>query len=167
MPSTQCRYFNRSISHDTGLATTRPSDRSTIAGSSTTPLKGKPHAPCGWEGCDSTHITPHAAALETAGEDETQPTPQDVFIIAHDARVQALFDKYDIAYGVQFQVARGVISGTWLWKDVTKAKVKQFRGSNENIAEKVRYIIKGEELPQVLLHGALPVWYVPLICVWC
>ncbi|RXW18376.1 hypothetical protein EST38_g7477 [Candolleomyces aberdarensis] len=69
-------------------------------------------------------------------------------IVAHDVRAQSLFDSLQIPWGVQFELARGVILGSknnyWTWGDVIE-KVEQLRGTNEVAAPKVPGVMKPEE----------------------
>jgi len=57
-------------------------------------------------------------------------------IIAHDARVQTAMDQKQIAWGVQWELARGVTLGAWKWEDVL-GKLAEFEGNNTDAAYKV------------------------------
>lgn len=79
-----------------------------------------------------------------------QPTPKAVLsfanslfgtdlaetVIAHSDEIQRLFDDNQIEWGTQYELARGVTTGTWAWEDV-RARVKSFIGNNELMASKV------------------------------
>lgn len=66
--------------------------------------------------------------------------------IAHDNEVQKLFDDHQIEWGTQYELARGVSTEAWTWGDV-RERVKEFIGSNEEIAPKVRSLMKKLSLP--------------------
>ncbi|KAG5639652.1 hypothetical protein H0H81_008813 [Sphagnurus paluster] len=63
-------------------------------------------------------------------------------IIAHDAELQALMDRAELAWGVQYEIARGITRGHWSWEDV-KPKVKLLEGTNQQKAGMVRSIMLG------------------------
>lgn len=66
-------------------------------------------------------------------------------ILAHDRNVQELMDGYQIARGVQYEIARGVTQEWWEWSDVTDNVLKQLRGLNADVANRVSTVIgKGE-----------------------
>ncbi|THU92070.1 hypothetical protein K435DRAFT_672820 [Dendrothele bispora CBS 962.96] len=65
------------------------------------------------------------------------------FIIAHDKVVQRLFDDPEkpVAWGTQYELARGVTANEWTWSDV-KAKIENFAGKkDEEVLHKVRGIM--------------------------
>ncbi|KAF8079235.1 RNA dependent RNA polymerase-domain-containing protein [Lyophyllum atratum] len=74
-------------------------------------------------------------------------------IIAHNAEVQSLLDKADIAWGVQYEIARGISREYWTWADV-KPKVEKLRGLNQDVAYKVSSIMLDQ--PQKL--SDLAIW---------
>ena len=67
---------------------------------------------------------------------------KDLVFITHDSRVQALFDELEIAWGTQFEIARGVLNDSWTWDDVTEDKLHQLRGSNVESIVHVRRVLK-------------------------
>ncbi|KAH8119803.1 RNA dependent RNA polymerase-domain-containing protein [Phellopilus nigrolimitatus] len=76
------------------------------------------------------------------------------FLIAHDKRAQALMDKYRIAKGVQFEIARGVTQQWWDWDDVTEGKIKALTGSNLEKAGEVANVI-GSKGPRSAASAAV------------
>lgn len=81
------------------------------------------------------------------------------FVIAHDSRVQALFDKHEIARGVQFEIVRGITHGWWDWDYIVEGKIKALKGSNYDKAPTVFNIInagrQGDSLtPSVIASNA-------------
>ncbi|PCH34325.1 hypothetical protein WOLCODRAFT_135643 [Wolfiporia cocos MD-104 SS10] len=69
---------------------------------------------------------------------DTYVTPQDgVVIIAHSGTIQKLMDDMRIAWGVQYELARGVCREEWAWHDVTKSKLEQLTGPNTTAAPRV------------------------------
>lgn len=70
------------------------------------------------------------------------------YVIAHDVRAQALFDSLQIEWGVQFELARGIILGSrnhyWTWEEVIE-KIGQLRGTNETAAPRVPSVMKPGE----------------------
>jgi hypothetical protein len=64
-------------------------------------------------------------------------------IISHNQRVQARMDKLNIAWGVQYEVARGVCEGRWDWNHLTDDMLGQLTGNNSRIAPRVSSIILG------------------------
>ncbi|KAI0348335.1 hypothetical protein BDW22DRAFT_1350519 [Trametopsis cervina] len=68
-------------------------------------------------------------------------------IIAHDRRAQSLMDGLDIAWGTQYEIARGVTDGRWTWADVTTAKLNQLCGDNEDTAYRVPSVLVSNTEP--------------------
>ncbi len=66
-------------------------------------------------------------------------------IIAHNEHVQRLMDQYHLAWGTQYEIARGVCEGRWKWEDVTEDLVKELDGSNQQSAGRVSTIIRGDQ----------------------
>lgn len=54
----------------------------------------------------------------------------DPIIVAHDKAAVALMDMLDIAWGVQYEIARGVSCELWKWSDVTEDRLSLLQGSN-------------------------------------
>lgn len=68
-----------------------------------------------------------------------------VNIIAHDRGVQVLMDKMNIAWGTQYEIARGVSDGRWNWSDVTPQKLKRLRGNNLEVASTVEAVLLAKD----------------------
>ncbi|KAJ7760119.1 RNA dependent RNA polymerase-domain-containing protein [Mycena maculata] len=64
------------------------------------------------------------------------------FVISHSSDVQPYLDRLQIARGVQWELVRGITSGSWTWQDV-KTKLSVLKGSNADIAPRVRDIMLG------------------------
>jgi RNA-dependent RNA polymerase len=82
----------------------------------------------------------------------------DTSFIAHDAGVQALLDKEQISWGVQFELARGVTTGQWTW-DAVKSKIGELTGPSAKAAPRVRSVM----LDVPLKASDLTIWHVHLI----
>lgn len=67
-------------------------------------------------------------------------------VIVHNEEVQKLFDDNKIEWGTQYELARGISTGAWTWDDI-RGRVHDFTGNNEEIAGKVRSIMKNATLP--------------------
>jgi hypothetical protein len=79
----------------------------------------------------------------------------EIGIIAHNAGVQKLLDKKQISWGVQFELARGITTGSWDWDEV-ESKINKLTGSNANSAYRVRHVMLGNPLTS----SQSSVWYV-------
>lgn len=79
-------------------------------------------------------------------------------IIAHDKETQAILDQYKISWGTQYELARGVTSGTWKWEEV-KSKVKDLSGDNAHAAWKVQSIMRGKPVTSTNPSESY-LWYV-------
>jgi hypothetical protein len=62
-------------------------------------------------------------------------------IICHSASAQQLMERLKISWGVQLELARGVLSGDWTWDDVTIQSLERLRGLNADAAPKVRSVM--------------------------
>ncbi|KAF7966382.1 hypothetical protein HWV62_38905 [Athelia sp. TMB] len=70
-------------------------------------------------------------------------------VVAFDKKVQMMMDDKQIAWGVQWELARGVAihreSGqtqvSWSWSDITKDKLDKLKGSNADAAWKIRHVM--------------------------
>ncbi|KAI0652718.1 RNA dependent RNA polymerase-domain-containing protein [Trametes meyenii] len=94
-----------------------------------TPHRPHPITPSGsptpYRGKVETPVINTVQSLMNAIELTTSPAPPDgVHIIAHSANVQRLFDKYNVAWGAQYELARGVSRGWWTWDDITSSYLK-------------------------------------------
>ncbi|KAI0327690.1 hypothetical protein GY45DRAFT_1256557 [Cubamyces sp. BRFM 1775] len=63
--------------------------------------------------------------------------PNGVYIVAHSREVQRVMDEKQIAWGVQYEIARGVSCGWWTWQDVTPERLEHLRGSNREAVLKI------------------------------
>lgn len=84
--------------------------------------------------------------------------PQGVVLIAHSPEAQHLMDQLGIAWGVQYEIARGVSRGWWSWSDVTLPNLEKLRGQSKDAALKV---------PQVLSHSPSVAISQPDLQLWC
>jgi hypothetical protein len=66
-------------------------------------------------------------------------------VISHFRHVQSEMDRRGIAWGVQFEIARGVNMGEWQWEDVTGSKLDQLKGCNAEAAPKVAAVMLGHD----------------------
>ncbi|KAI0669315.1 hypothetical protein C8Q78DRAFT_992922 [Trametes maxima] len=65
--------------------------------------------------------------------------PEGFHFIAHLTDVQPLFDKMDITWGVQYELARGVCCGQWTWSDITCSVLENLRGIlNKSTAPRIQ-----------------------------
>lgn len=71
-------------------------------------------------------------------------TDLEACIISHDPVAQAKLDALQIAWGVQFQLARGESNGLWTWEEVI-AKADRLKGSNKDVGPQVAKIMLGKE----------------------
>lgn len=65
-------------------------------------------------------------------------------------------DNNEIAWGTQYEIARGVSSGRWLWTDVTDDKLRQLRGNNRDTAYRVPFVFGVEQNVQDMNSS---LWY--------
>lgn len=72
---------------------------------------------------------------------ESDPLQLKLNIIAHCAEVQKLMDSEKIAWGVQYELARGVSRKAWGWGDVTAEKLQRLKGINFEAAPKVAEVM--------------------------
>lgn len=66
-------------------------------------------------------------------------------MVAYDPTAQQLMDGFDIAWGTQYEIARGVSDGRWRWADVTAAKLRQLVGKNQDTAHRVASVFSGKQ----------------------
>jgi hypothetical protein len=76
-------------------------------------------------------------------------------IIAHDEHVQRLLDDAKIAWGVMYEIARGICQNRWTWADVGR-KVEALKGLNQDVGWRVAGIILDKEVR----GGDLAIWWV-------
>ena len=51
-------------------------------------------------------------------------------------------EQLKISWGVQYELARGVLSDKWTWNDITDSVLRQLRGSNQ-AASRVTAVVSG------------------------
>ena len=69
-------------------------------------------------------------------------TDLEPLVIAHDDEAQQLLDLNHIEWGTQFELARGVSTGAWTWKDI-HTHISELRGENIKSAYKVQKVMRG------------------------
>lgn len=94
------------------------------------------------------------ASLASASS-SVQEVPKGIHLISHCDRAQHEMDQRKIAWGVQYEIARGVTCGSWSWGDVTAEKLNLLRGSNTEAAPKVSTILLG---PHCRPSNNLQIW---------
>lgn len=62
--------------------------------------------------------------------------------ICHSKIVQERMEQLKISWGVQYELARGVLSDKWTWNDITDSVLRQLRGSNQ-AASRVTAVVSG------------------------
>jgi hypothetical protein len=87
-----------------------------------------------------------------------------VVIIAHNTRVQQLFDDLRVPWGVQYEIARGVSEGRWEWNMISRdmlrcLKPRDPEWANMGTALYVSNVMLSQ--PRAPVNKAsLPLWYV-------
>jgi hypothetical protein len=74
-------------------------------------------------------------------------------LISHDEKAQQRMDELGLAWGVQYELARGVTLEKWTWGTVLRIldeKPMELKGRNAQAAFKVRAVMMDREIP----HGA-------------
>ncbi|TFK18696.1 hypothetical protein FA15DRAFT_243960 [Coprinopsis marcescibilis] len=66
-------------------------------------------------------------------------------IIAHNQHAQSLLDDARVEWGVQWEIARGVVKELWTWDDVI-AGIPKLKGSNADVACKVPQVLRDESI---------------------
>jgi hypothetical protein len=64
-------------------------------------------------------------------------------IICHSKPVQERMEQLKISWGVQYELARGVLAEKWTWDDITDNVLRQLRGSNAQAASRVSAVVSG------------------------
>ncbi|KAF8273854.1 RNA dependent RNA polymerase-domain-containing protein [Lactarius quietus] len=62
-------------------------------------------------------------------------------VICHSQNVQRLMDDRGISWGVQYELARGILGEKWKWADVTDSVLDRLQGPNAVAASKVRSVM--------------------------
>jgi len=52
-------------------------------------------------------------------------------------------EQLKISWGVQYELARGVLSEKWTWEGITDNVLRQLRGSNAQAAARVSAVVSG------------------------
>jgi hypothetical protein len=52
-------------------------------------------------------------------------------------------EQLKISWGVQYELARGVLAEKWKWDDITDNVLRQLRGSNAQAASRVSAVVSG------------------------
>jgi len=93
-------------------------------------------------------VMPATGIPESVSEFCKKPlgTELDSHIIAHCPTTQTMFEDLNIAWGTQYELARGVTHGTWTWEQV-REQVPKLTGSNTTAAYKVRAVMRGQAVP--------------------
>jgi hypothetical protein len=81
--------------------------------------------------------------------DHVISSPSNFVYIAHDDWVQKLIERRQLAWGVQWEIARGITDSLWKWEDVAPEKLDKLKGTNTQAASKVGKIIQGEQISTV------------------
>lgn len=104
-------------------------------------------------------VTPTTPITESVSEfcKKSLGTKLDSHIIAHCPTTQTHFENLSIAWGTQYELARGVTHGTWTWEQV-REQVPKLTGSNTTAAYKVRAVMRGQAMP--LKKQNFAVWLV-------
>lgn len=63
--------------------------------------------------------------------------------ICHSQPAQKLMEDFKIPWGVQYELARGVLADRWTWDKVTAPVLEELRGSNAQAAPKVNEVMSG------------------------
>ncbi|TCD64750.1 hypothetical protein EIP91_003672 [Steccherinum ochraceum] len=71
----------------------------------------------------------------------TVDSAHNISFICHNTEAVASMDACDLAFGTQYEIARGVSDGSWTWSDVTPAIIMSLRGSNSETAHRVDRIL--------------------------
>lgn len=64
-------------------------------------------------------------------------------IICHSKTVQERMEQLKISWGVQYELARGVLADKWTWDDISDNVLIQLRGSNAEAASRVSAVVSG------------------------
>ena len=62
-------------------------------------------------------------------------------MMCHSSQAQRLLDALEISWGVQYELARGVLSKRWTWDDVTFDVLERLLGPNYEAAPKVHTVM--------------------------
>ncbi|EDR15354.1 uncharacterized protein LACBIDRAFT_301565 [Laccaria bicolor S238N-H82] len=93
-------------------------------------------------------VTPATPIPESVTEfcKKSLSTKLDSYIIAHCSTTQSIFEDHNIAWGTQYELARGVTHCTWTWEQV-REQVPNLTGPNTTAAYKVRAVMRGKAIP--------------------
>ncbi|KAI0095023.1 RNA dependent RNA polymerase-domain-containing protein [Irpex rosettiformis] len=76
-----------------------------------------------------------------AGPSRVSSPGGNIYIVAHDRRVQGLMDSFNISWGTQYEIARGISDGRWEWSEITVEKLKQLKGKSQDAASRVSSVL--------------------------
>lgn len=83
-------------------------------------------------------------------------TELEIMVIAHCQRTQKVLDEHQIAWGVQYEIARRICSGLLTWEEV-ESQVGSLQGNNSEAVCKVERMMKGQAGIKL---SDLHVWYI-------
>ena len=63
--------------------------------------------------------------------------------ICHSQHVQQRMEHFKIPWGVQYELARGVLADRWTWDNVKDRVLEELRGSNSQAAPRVNAVMSG------------------------
>jgi RNA-dependent RNA polymerase len=115
-------------------------------------------------------IIPKAYTVQPLDSDLAAVTSMDFgnnlapVLVAHSRTHQRLFDDEhrDIAWGTQYEIARGITEKRWKWEDVTLERINQLKGSSAEAAPKVRAIMLSQTLTSSRHTSDYSIWYANL-----
>lgn len=61
--------------------------------------------------------------------------------VCHSENVQRLMERRRISWGVQYELARGILAERWKWEDITDGVLERLEGPNAVAAPKVRSVM--------------------------
>ncbi|KAL6307807.1 RNA dependent RNA polymerase-domain-containing protein [Sparassis latifolia] len=82
-----------------------------------------------------------SSTLSKSPEFASAPPKSGFVIVAHSRAIQKILDDKRIAWGVQYELARGVSQGLWSWDDVTESKLEILQGPNRTAAPLVAQVM--------------------------
>ncbi|KAG2153597.1 RNA dependent RNA polymerase-domain-containing protein [Suillus bovinus] len=88
--------------------------------------------------------------LPQGGKSQKRRSPEfgvelDIVYIAHCEKAQIVLDRYKLAWGTIFELARGVTRGIWTFQDMTEHRLRKLEGSNAQSAWKVATVMADKE----------------------
>lgn len=89
-----------------------------------------------------------------------------IYHVAHDGLVQSILDELKIEWGVQWEIARGITTGSWAWHDITREKLEKLIGNNISTAWRVPEVILEKKIGG-LNDRCAELWYVTKYLTTC